>query len=166
MVEVMVAVTVLGILVALAGPSFATFIADQRVNGATREILRNVQYARSEAVGRNTVVNLARTSGTAKQWESGWTVYTDADRAGNTAIAAGDVLLRTVGAQPNNITLRSGNTANGWLSFSPDGRLNEGGATAQFVICDNRGATSGRTVTINTVGRAQIAAGNPATCTP
>ncbi|RRJ83253.1 GspH/FimT family pseudopilin [Aestuariirhabdus litorea] len=166
LVEVTVAVAILGILVALAGPSLATFIADQRIKAATREIVRNIQYARSEAVSRNTVVNLARSSSTARLWEEGWTIYTDADRAGNTPIAAGDTLLRTVNAQPDSITLRADATANGWLSFSPDGTLNEGGATAQFVVCDNRGAISGRSVTINTVGRAQIATAFPATCNP
>ncbi|MCL6416187.1 GspH/FimT family pseudopilin [Aestuariirhabdus sp. Z084] len=169
LVEVMVTITVLAILVTLAAPSYTTFIADQQIKATSKEIVRNIQYARSEAVSRNAVITMGRTPGSAnKAWEGGWQIYVDATPTGNSAFAAAtDTMLRTVVRQAEGVTLSADNNANNWVSFRRDGRLLEtaGINNVVFAVCDGRGTDSGRAITINSIGRAQIT-DNPASCNP
>lgn len=62
-VELMVAVAVVAILVALAAPSFTSFTAKRRIEGFMNEFVTDLQYARSEAVQRNANVRLTLGTG-------------------------------------------------------------------------------------------------------
>ncbi len=61
--EVMVTVSVAGVLSATAAPSFMDVVATQRVKSATFELLAATNYARSEAIKRNAVVTVTPRSG-------------------------------------------------------------------------------------------------------
>lgn len=52
LVELMVTVAVLGVLLAIAVPSFVDLIRQNRIATASNEILGIVQFARSEAIKR------------------------------------------------------------------------------------------------------------------
>lgn len=67
--EVMVVLTILGILLAIALPSFRSLIEDQRVKGAASELHASLVLARSEALKRNASVTLAPVGG---DWSAGW----------------------------------------------------------------------------------------------
>ncbi len=58
-------------------------------------------------------------------------------------------------------------TANADIRYSPDGSLNEGGATARLAVCDDRPAADGfgRRIDIPPHGRPRIVTGIP-DCTP
>lgn len=56
MIEVLVVVTVIGILVALTAPSMANMIGMQRLRSISAQLNTDLQYARSEAVSRNQFV--------------------------------------------------------------------------------------------------------------
>lgn len=58
LIELMVALAVMAILATLAAPSFTTFFAKKRVEGLVSELVTDLQYARSEAVQRNTLVQV------------------------------------------------------------------------------------------------------------
>lgn len=53
LIETLVALLVVGVLVAVAAPSMQQFIAAQRVKGVNAEIVTDLQFARSEASRRN-----------------------------------------------------------------------------------------------------------------
>ena len=57
-VELLIALVVLGVLVALAAPAFSTFLAEQRLRATTSELRVAVSLARSEAIKRNSSVAL------------------------------------------------------------------------------------------------------------
>src|ERR1044072_7870933 len=85
--ELMVAVAVLGILLGLGVPSFAQMIRDNRVVADTNELIVALSAARSEAVKRGLPTAVcARTAptsdvcrtGTDNDWGSGWLVFVDA----------------------------------------------------------------------------------------
>ena len=61
--EVMITVSVAGVLSATAAPSFRDMLATQRVKSATFELLSATTYARSEAIKRNTVVTVTPRGG-------------------------------------------------------------------------------------------------------
>jgi len=62
MIELMVTIVVAAILVALAVPSFRTYTAKKKVEGALAELATDLQFARSEAVSRNTNVRVTTNS--------------------------------------------------------------------------------------------------------
>ncbi|HEY5634622.1 MAG TPA: GspH/FimT family pseudopilin [Burkholderiaceae bacterium] len=64
-VELCVAMAVLGVVAVLATPSFEEFRLRERVKGAANNLYADLQFARSESVQRNARVSLAFTTGTA-----------------------------------------------------------------------------------------------------
>jgi type IV fimbrial biogenesis protein FimT len=78
-VELMVAMLVLAILLAMAVPSFRDATLSSRLTGYANDLVASVQIARSEAIKRNARVTLcASTNGTSCAadvgWEVGWIV--------------------------------------------------------------------------------------------
>src|ERR1041385_409197 len=69
--ELLIVVTVMGVMIAIGVPSFAEFIRNQRVKTASFEVFASLVFARSEAITRNTSVTLTPTGG---NWGNGWTV--------------------------------------------------------------------------------------------
>lgn len=76
LIELMIVLTMIGIMMGLGVPAFQNFIAGQRVKSAATELMGTVLIARSEAVKRNGTVTVTPTSSTA--WGNGWTVTASA----------------------------------------------------------------------------------------
>jgi type IV fimbrial biogenesis protein FimT len=58
LIELMVALAVLGILAIVAAPSFVSFIEMQRLRGVNHELLSDIQFVRSEALRRGERVGM------------------------------------------------------------------------------------------------------------
>lgn len=71
LLELMAAIAVLAILVAIAAPNFQRLIADQQIRTAAETLQRTLLLARSEAIKRNGDVSIEATDG---GWHSGWSV--------------------------------------------------------------------------------------------
>ena len=167
LIEVMIVLAILGVIAVFAMPSITAVIQNNRITSETNRLVSNINMARSEATKRSTQITIARTSAANNTWEGGWSIYTDADAAGNSIFAAGDTLLRVADAASTGITIRSDATANAWLSLRPNGTLNEGGTNSViYAICDSRGEAFGRLVTVNLIGRATSSATGIVDCTP
>ena len=104
LVEIMITVVVAGILTALAMPSLNGFLLNSRVQQAATDMFMTMNYARSEAINRNTQVSVTA-SGT---WDAGWQV-----------VAGGMVLKQTTLVSGATVTGPVGNS----LTFNPNGRL-------------------------------------------
>ncbi|MDA1106964.1 MAG: GspH/FimT family pseudopilin [Proteobacteria bacterium] len=63
LVELMVTVAVTGILLAIAVPAFQSTLDKRRLVGAAEQLYADLQYARSEAIKRNTSVYVSFTTG-------------------------------------------------------------------------------------------------------
>lgn len=70
MIELLIVITIAGILASLAMPSFTNLIRDTRLSTTANSILSSLTYARSEAVKRNRAVSVEKKG----QWSSGWDV--------------------------------------------------------------------------------------------
>ena len=84
LVELITAVAVLAILVALAVPNFNDATLSARLNGFANSLVGSAQVARSEAIKRNSTIRLCAsadgaTCAVAGGWEQGWVVLTDAN---------------------------------------------------------------------------------------
>lgn len=86
LLELMAAIAVLAILVAIAAPNFQRLIADQQIRTAAETLQRTLLLARSEAIKRNGDVSIEATD---EGWHSGWSV-----RAGGSVSAGGVVVMQ------------------------------------------------------------------------
>lgn len=69
--ELLVVLTIMGVLLAIAVPSFRTVIENQRIRAASSDLYASLAFARSEAIKRNVNVTLAPIAG---DWTNGWRV--------------------------------------------------------------------------------------------
>ena len=72
LVEMMVVISIIAILAAVAIPSFQSLIRNQRIKNSSYEMFISLMVARSEAIKRNKDVIIAPV--TAGSWQDGWTV--------------------------------------------------------------------------------------------
>jgi type IV fimbrial biogenesis protein FimT len=89
LVELLIVISIVAILAAVAIPSYQSSIANNRVSTELDRIAMDVSFARSEAVKRGTTVAICPTAGcvAGANWNSGWTVFLDptGDLSGLTA---------------------------------------------------------------------------------
>ncbi|PCH59494.1 MAG: type II secretion system protein GspH [SAR86 cluster bacterium] len=101
LIELLIAVAILGILMAVSLPSFTNSLERMNSNSQIKQFLSTLNFTRSEAVkrGRNVVI-CASNDGLdcdANDWSQGWLVFEDnnADANGATgSVDAGDTVLR------------------------------------------------------------------------
>lgn len=73
LIEMLVVIAILGIMAAIAIPSFQDMLANQRVRSAATDLVSDITLARTEAIKRQQRVQvLADAAG----WRNGWTVQT------------------------------------------------------------------------------------------
>ena len=73
LIEILVTLTVLGVLIALGAPSLAEFLQNQQIRAGAEAIVNGLQVARGEAIRRNLAVQAVLEPGGAG-WTTGWTV--------------------------------------------------------------------------------------------
>lgn len=101
LVELMIAITVLAVLAAIAFPNFQGTIRSNRVSTATNELIAALALARSEAIKNTRGAGVCPSdtgTGCGGAWSQGWIVWSDAN--GNGAFDAGETILRYGQASP------------------------------------------------------------------
>ena len=158
LVELMIALTVLGILVAAGLPSLANLVRDQRIKTATSDVYVSLIYARSEAIKRNDRVVVCSANSTldgcanSSNWAAGWIVFLDTDANGFPSTAS-DILRKNNAL--SNVTV-NGTATN--ATYMRDGRLNA--AVGNFTVSspDNPSLTK-RCIRMDPSGRPNIQVG-------
>jgi type IV fimbrial biogenesis protein FimT len=155
LVELMVALSIVGITLAIGVPSYRYVTNSNRVSAEVNQLLGDMQYARSEAVKEGTTVSVCpagsvtitgtTATGTCAAsgatWQSGWVVF--ADLNGNGALDAGDQILKVQPPFSSNDTFTSQDTAVNVISF------NREGFTANIPSGDNTGGNGGLLLKLN-----------------
>lgn len=102
-IELMVVVSIIAILAALAAPSFTPLIESWRVRQATEQLQSTLHYARSEAIKRGGRVAIEKipnntngctTASGKRDWDCGWLVCEDTN--GNGRCNAGEPALQRI----------------------------------------------------------------------
>lgn len=124
LVEMVVVLSILGIAVAIAMPSFIRFVQSNRLATTANAFVGALNLARSEAITRGVTVTVCKSANqaacvTTDDWAQGWIVFMDPN--GNGAVDSGDVVLRVQGALSGTASfVGTANVANR-ISYAPTG---------------------------------------------
>jgi len=186
-IELLFVVTVTGILLAVAVPSFQEFIQNYRIRSATGDLVAAINQARGEAVKRGKAVILCRSAdpeaaspvcggGAAENWTTGWLMYA-VDDAAEDAYVVGDELIARGQRTPDGVRVFTDDDAADFLTYFSDGTLRIDSASEDahvYGICDSRVPPKGVQISIFGPGRTHVVdctqpgagAGCPVTCDP
>jgi type IV fimbrial biogenesis protein FimT len=171
LVEMMIVVTIVGILSGVAFPYLGTVVDSIRMRWIANELLSSMHVARSEAIKRNSRVALCKSSdgitcANTGDWEQGWIVFHDADNDGT--VEADEQVIQRVQALPAGFRLSGNHLVRRYISFSPTGTTRTVGGAYQLgtvTLCKAGGSSEGREVVLNNVGRMRVNRINVADCT-
>lgn len=136
-VELVIVITIMAILVAIAIPSFQQLMMTNRLASATNDLMGSLNLARSEAIRRGAWVNVGAAGA---NWKGGWRVYVDANRNGAFNAGVDEELRIMQPVMPNmaNFTVLGSAGVATLVSFRPDGTARDaaGGLQAGTVrVC-------------------------------
>lgn len=183
LIELMVTISILGVLVALAVPAFIDTIQSIRVSNSVNGFMSDIRYARSEAIRRGASVVMCRSDapesatptcgsgdgidvdgdGLGDGWASGWVVFVDLDGDGNLDAAERPVLK--VQAADSSIQSIADGTGSTKFRFTGTGRLrNLNSATTLTFGGTGYPTARQRVVCVSMAGHVRIAGDATNTC--
>jgi type IV fimbrial biogenesis protein FimT len=163
LIEVLVTMSVAGILTATAIPAFRSFLQNDREMTQSTSLVMSLNIARSEAIKQDISGGVSVCPSTdgltcsgASTWEQGWIVL---------STAAASVPTQVVPSLATGTKLREAANSTA-VTFFSSGIVQ---APATFTLCDSRGASQGRYIQVTVTGRVATAvgknlAGNPLVC--
>lgn len=171
LLELMTALSVAGVLLAVGVPAFTDITRNNRLTTAANDLLHSTQLARTEAIKRQLPVVVCASGNSAAATPtcndgafSQWIVFVDTD--GDWSADVGEPVLERHPPLHETITVR--NDLNGIISYSSNGFATppvSGGklATDRIVVCDARGNqlvgtedSAARAIFIEATGRPRI----------
>ena len=144
LIELVVAITIVGVGVMLAAPSAASMIANRRVQGAAQSVLDGLAKGRSEAVRRNVPVRFTLDGA------SGWTLENATSSASIQSYKTADWSTLAIGTTPSTS-----------VTFLPNGLIQTAGTPMSQVTVSSSVANT-RTRRINIFGGGLIRMCDPA----
>ncbi len=150
-IELLLTVTIAGVLLGIALPSFQNQIKNNCLTNNVNALVTSLQLARSEATKRrqSVFVSASNAGDSDNEWGLGWTVWQDAD--GDSNLDAGEE-IRVV-ALTCEVTTMDETADDVVLIYRPTGFIDD---VATFNVCDNRTAETGRQLSISITGRPNV----------
>ena len=164
-VELMLVVSIVAVLAALALPSFREMLQRYRVGAAAEDLTQTLYFARTEAIKRGGQVTVGQRAPAAqcsatqvREWQCGWHVFHDIDENGRYDNAQGETVLQSSIAYPALVILLRGRNA---LVFNRWGGFN-GIAAASFGVRpnDNPEPAAARALCLSSGGRIRAVRGS------
>jgi type IV fimbrial biogenesis protein FimT len=179
LVEVMIVLTIVGILTSIAVPSFMQMIRSTNISGGVNTFMSDLRYARSESIRRGGGVVMCRSdapeatvpacgSGSGSSgngWVSGWIIFHDLNN--NAVMDADETVLRVQSPIATINGISDANELSSKFRFTPTGRLRDSNsaATLRFGADPVFASAVQRTVCVSSGGRARSAGDGSALCT-
>ncbi len=142
-VEIMIVITIGGILAAVALPSYTAMVKNNCMTTKANMLVSYLTYTRSEASKRNASmsINASNAGVNTNEWGTGWSV-----------VDASSNVVKVIELECVNTTVdETGNRTS--FTYGSDGFID---FTGTFQICDDRSGETGREISISTTGRPSI----------
>jgi len=167
LLELMLVVTIAGILLGIGIPAMGNIIRNARITGAANDVMAGLHFTRSEAIKRRTPVTLCTSAAplaanpvcTASAFLTGWIAFVDVNQNGQRD--AGDTVLLQREPIPNTIIARA--TTNPMRVTYLDTGFALNVNQTRLVLCDERGnvksggeLSAARGILISVTGRAGV----------
>jgi len=155
LIELMVTISIAGLMLSMAVPSFTDALRNNRLTTYANDFLSSLSLARSEAIKRGVSVTV-RKSGA--QWEGGWAVFIDDNSNGQ--LNSNELIIQSHAALPATFTLRGNSNFTNFVRYVSSGASS---TTGSFMLCDNKDNNdlaepyTSRLLIINNVGRIRMA---------
>jgi len=141
LIEMLVTLTILGVLLTIVAPSFRQLILNQGIKTASFDLFSALEYARSEAIKRNDTTTLRAGASTDGTWATGWRLVDSSSNLLRTWTAASNITItETVGG----ITV---------VTFRNDGHLTTAAPKLQIDPTTTLSGVTSRCVQVDLVGR-------------
>ena len=155
LIEMMLAITIMGIILVLVAPNYKIFIMNNEQVAAMNEFTGFLNFARSEAIKRGSVVTICQSDGGSScngtSWNDGWLVFPDDD--GSNDRNGSEAVLKARMSMASGFTM----TSNGGNRVEFNSRGFTPGFAATFTFCDRRGATGAKASILSITGRVRRA---------
>jgi type IV fimbrial biogenesis protein FimT len=174
LLELIIVMGIVGILTAIAVPSYRYITGSNRVTAEVNGLVGDLQFARSEAIkeGQSVVVCAANTAGTqcltsGVAWAGGWIVFADLNN-NHQLDTTNETVLRAQSAFGGSDTFNA-NSAIYWIAFNREGFATASTALAagsMITLHTNPLSNSAtRCLSITQVGLLSVQTYNGGTCT-
>lgn len=171
LIELLVALCIAAILLAVAIPAFDSILQANRFATLSNAFVTNLHMARSEATRRNARVTLCKSSDGASctnsgYWSQGWIVFHDVNN--NAQIDAGEEILRIHEPIASSLVLKGNAPVAHYVSYAAMGgsRMTSGAFQAgTFTLCRQSTMSSeAREIVISATGRPRVQTTTVAAC--
>jgi type IV fimbrial biogenesis protein FimT len=154
LLELMLVISIMGVLVTLAIPGFGYLSANTKVKSASTELYLAMIRARSEAVKRNRAVSI---SADAAGWQAGWQIVVDGNNDGDYVDTPDDDRIVSQQGTLKGVTVTEAGGATS-VVYRPTGRLPSGAIVPQFQILSENPdhADLQRALTVDLTGRPYV----------
>lgn len=149
LIEVVITITILGILLAIVAPNMSTFVVSNRLTTQANEFIADINLARSEAIKQGSNIGICASSNSSSctgTWQSGWIVY----------VASNSSVLRAHESLSGNNTLSGPQTD---VVFNRAGLLTNSAAAGNYTLCNSQRGMS-RTINVQLTGRPSLSTGS------
>ncbi len=148
LIEVMIAITIIGLVLALALPNFREFLQNNRTSSQANDIIAMIALGKSEALGRGRPVQVLAGTG---DWSDGYVMTVDIDRNGVFTDADDEVIVEY--EAPSQATLLHGG-GDGEIIFRSNGLLASG---LEFTLrAENCFGENNRLIEVSRTGTVRI----------
>lgn len=162
LVELLITLTIIGLLATFAAPAMTTFIKGQRISSQTNDFVADLNFAKSEAIKRGgSVVICAAVAGGGTcaaagttNYQNGRLIFVDVNGDAAYDAAAGDLILRErpiLEGTLNRLQALSGGSP---IVFTTRGVATQG--AGNYALCDDRGEALGREIQFSGGGQPRV----------
>jgi len=160
LVELMIVLAVITIAMGTGTPSFTRLIQDNRQTSLGNQFLSAINFSRNSAITKRQFVTVCASSNSIScdttSWQDGWIVFIDTDS--DRVLDSEEEILRRQENFSTEHSLRRADVSSptlalGSIQFLPSGFVT---STANFTLCDSRGASFARGINLNLSGQARV----------
>jgi type IV fimbrial biogenesis protein FimT len=156
-VEMMVVLTIMGVLLAIGVPGLRSVLQSQKIATTVSDFFAAVHLARSEAIQRGARVDLVP-AGDGTDWAKGWVVLIDQN--GNQRVDPGEQVIFSHGPVPSGVTISAAFTDSKtqYLAYNGTGRTrtNANSQAPQFGSWTFTLDNEVRRIVVNFLGRPRV----------